>query len=170
MEASPLAFWIVATLVVVALAFDFMNGFHDAANSIATVVSTRVLKPYQAVLLAAFFNFVALFVFQVNVATTVGRGIVDTGIVDHYLVFGALPEVLREFASPEAQWILYGIAMIAIVFFLPQGIVPALGATNELPTRNSPTVAPTASASSAAPADREMRVIAGPRAATASSR
>jgi PiT family inorganic phosphate transporter len=67
-----------------------MNGFHDAANSIATVVSTRVLKPYQAVLLAAFFNFVALFVFQVKVATTVGKGIVDTGIVDPYLVFGAL--------------------------------------------------------------------------------
>src|SRR5512134_2022350 len=75
---------------MVALAFDFMNGFHDAANSIATVVSTRVLKPYQAVLLAALFNFVAYFVFHVSVATTVGKGIVDTGIVDHYLVFGAL--------------------------------------------------------------------------------
>jgi PiT family inorganic phosphate transporter len=81
---------VVIMLVLVALAFDFMNGFHDAANSIATVVSTRVLKPYQAVLLAAFFNFVALFVFQVKVATTVGKGIVDTGIVDPYLVFGAL--------------------------------------------------------------------------------
>ena len=81
---------VVVMLVLVALAFDFMNGFHDAANSIATVVSTRVLKPYQAVLLAAFFNFVALFVFQVKVATTVGKGIVDTGIVDPYLVFGAL--------------------------------------------------------------------------------
>ncbi|MEW6687470.1 MAG: inorganic phosphate transporter [Pseudomonadota bacterium] len=67
-----------------------MNGFHDAANSIATVVSTRVLTPYQAVVLAAFFNFVALFVFQLKVATTVGRGIVDQGVVDHYLVFGAL--------------------------------------------------------------------------------
>src|SRR5262245_38831997 len=67
-----------------------MNGFHDAANSIATVVSTRVLKPYQAVLLAAFFNFVALFVFHLSVATTVGKGIIDQGIVDHYLVFGAL--------------------------------------------------------------------------------
>ena len=81
---------VVITLVLVALVFDFMNGFHDAANSIATVVSTRVLKPYQAVLLAAFFNFVALFVFEVKVATTVGKGIVDTGIVDPYLVFGAL--------------------------------------------------------------------------------
>jgi PiT family inorganic phosphate transporter len=67
-----------------------MNGFHDAANSIATVVSTRVLKPYQAVLMAAFFNFVAVFVFHLSVATTVGKGIIDQGIVDHYLVLGAL--------------------------------------------------------------------------------
>jgi PiT family inorganic phosphate transporter len=81
---------VVVALVLVALAFDFMNGFHDAANSIATVVSTRVLKPYQAVLLAATFNFVALFVFHLSVAATVGRGIIDQGIVDHYVVFGAL--------------------------------------------------------------------------------
>jgi inorganic phosphate transporter, PiT family len=90
MESAPLALGIVVTLVFVALAFDFMNGFHDAANSIATVVSTRVLSPYQAVLLAAFFNFVALFVFQLKVATTIGRGIIDQGVVDHYLIFGAL--------------------------------------------------------------------------------
>ena len=89
-EAGLLELWIVVTLVLVALAFDFMNGFHDAANSIATVVSTRVLTPYQAVALAATFNFVALFVFQFKVATTVGKGIVDAGIVDHYVVFGAL--------------------------------------------------------------------------------
>ena len=81
---------VLIALILVALAFDFMNGFHDAANSIATVVSTRVLKPYQAVLLAAFFNFVALFVFQLSVATTVGKGIIDQGVVDHYVVFGAL--------------------------------------------------------------------------------
>jgi len=87
---GQLALGVVIALVFVALAFDFMNGFHDAANSIATVVSTRVLKPYQAVLLAALFNFVALFVFHLSVATTVGRGIIDQGIVDHYLVFGAL--------------------------------------------------------------------------------
>src|SRR5688500_9106008 len=80
----------IIALVLVALAFDFMNGFHDAANSIATVVSTRVLKPYQAVLMAAFFNFVAVFVFHLSVAATVGKGIVDSGIVDHYVVFGAL--------------------------------------------------------------------------------
>ena len=77
-------------LVALALAFDFMNGFHDAANSIATVVSTRVLKPYQAVLMAAFFNFAALFVFHLSVAATVGKGIVDPAVVDHYVVFGAL--------------------------------------------------------------------------------
>ena len=90
MEVSQLALWIVVTLVLLALAFDFMNGFHDAANSIATVVSTRVLSPYQAVMMAAFFNFMALFVFQLQVATTIGRGIIDQGVVDHYLIFGAL--------------------------------------------------------------------------------
>ena len=90
MEAGSISLWVVVALVAVALAFDFMNGFHDAANAIATVVSTRVLKPYQAVIMAAFFNFAALFVFHLSVATTIGRGIVDQGIVDHYLVFGAL--------------------------------------------------------------------------------
>jgi PiT family inorganic phosphate transporter len=87
---DQLSFGIVAGLVVVALAFDFMNGFHDAANSISTVVSTRVLKPYQAVAIAALFNFVALFVFHLSVASTVGKGIIDQGIVDHYVVLGAL--------------------------------------------------------------------------------
>lgn len=81
---------VVVVLVLVALAFDFMNGFHDAANSIATVVSTRVLKPHQAVLMAAFFNFAALFVFHLSVAATVGKGIVDPAIVDHHVVLGAL--------------------------------------------------------------------------------
>jgi len=88
--AGQLGLGVVIALVFVALAFDFMNGFHDAANSIATVVSTRVLKPYQAVAMAAFFNFAALFVFQLKVATTVGQGIVDQEIVDHFVVFGAL--------------------------------------------------------------------------------
>jgi len=77
-------------LVVLALAFDFMNGFHDAANSIATVVSTGVLKPHQAVAFAAFFNIVALFVFQLKVATTIGKGTIDPAIVDHIVIFGAL--------------------------------------------------------------------------------
>jgi PiT family inorganic phosphate transporter len=90
MEVLSISLWVVVVLVMVALAFDFMNGFHDAANSIATVVSTRVLKPHQAVLMAAFFNFAALFVFHFKVATTVGSGIIDQGIVDHYVIFGAL--------------------------------------------------------------------------------
>ena len=81
---------VVIFLVVLALAFDFMNGFHDAANAIATVVSTRVLRPQTAVLLAAFFNFVAIFVFHLKVATTVGKGTIEPAIIDHYVVFGAL--------------------------------------------------------------------------------
>src|SRR3954464_5587086 len=90
MASAEIAFWVVALLVVMALLFDFMNGFHDAANSIATVVSTGVLKPQQAVLFAAFFNVVAIAVFHLNVAATVGKGIVQPGIVDHHVVFGAL--------------------------------------------------------------------------------
>ena len=69
-------------LIALALAFDFMNGFHDAANSIATVVSTRVLKPYQAVIWASVFNVIAITVFQLKVATTVGKGTIDPAIVD----------------------------------------------------------------------------------------
>ncbi|MBN9204749.1 inorganic phosphate transporter [Methylibium petroleiphilum] len=90
MEAVQISFWVVALLVLLAIAFDFMNGFHDAANSIATVVSTGVLKPQQAVVFAAFFNFVAIFVFHLSVAATVGKGIVQPGIVDPNVVFGAL--------------------------------------------------------------------------------
>jgi len=90
MEAAQTALWVVIMLVVVALAFDFMNGFHDAANSIATVVSTGVLRPATAVLFAAFFNFVAIFVFHLSVAATVGKGIVQPGVVDTHVVFGAL--------------------------------------------------------------------------------
>ncbi|HEY2336686.1 MAG TPA: anion permease [Burkholderiales bacterium] len=90
MESLSISFGVVFALVVIALAFDFMNGFHDAANSIATVVSTRVLKPYQAVILAAFFNFLAVAVFHLSVAATVGKGIIDQGIIDQYVVFGAL--------------------------------------------------------------------------------
>ena len=90
METTTIGLGAVIFLVLVALVFDFLNGFHDAANSIATVVSTRVLTPYQAVMLAAFFNFAAVFVFQLKVATTIGRGIIDPSVVDHYVVFGAL--------------------------------------------------------------------------------
>ncbi|MCD6077259.1 MAG: inorganic phosphate transporter [Ramlibacter sp.] len=90
MEVAQTALWVVVLLVVVALLFDFMNGFHDAANSIATVVSTGVLKPAQAVLFAAFFNFVAIFIFHLSVAATVGKGIVEPGVVNTHVVFGAL--------------------------------------------------------------------------------
>ena len=85
-----MALWVLVMLVGLALLFDFMNGFHDAANSIATVVSTGVLKPGQAVAFAAFFNVVAIFVFQLKVAATVGKGIVDPSVVDQYVLFGAL--------------------------------------------------------------------------------
>ncbi len=90
MATASTAFWIIAMLVVLALMFDFMNGFHDAANSIATVVSTGVLRPQNAVLFAAFFNVVAILFFQLKVAATVGKGIVEPGVVDQYVVFGAL--------------------------------------------------------------------------------
>ena len=90
METLNISLGVVIFLVALALAFDFMNGFHDAANAIATIVSTRVLTPQAAVLLAAFFNVVAVFVFHLKVATTVGKGTVDPAIIDHYVVFGAL--------------------------------------------------------------------------------
>jgi PiT family inorganic phosphate transporter len=90
MSSVQTAFWVVAVLVILALAFDFMNGFHDAANAIATVVSTGVLKPQQAIVFAAFFNVIAIGVFHLNVAATIGKGIVLPGVVDHHVVFGAL--------------------------------------------------------------------------------
>lgn len=90
MESGQIALWVVVVLVALALLFDFMNGFHDAANSIATVVSTGVLRPVQAVAFAAFFNFVAIFVFHLSVAATIGKGIVMPGVVDTHVVFGAL--------------------------------------------------------------------------------
>ncbi|MCD2164795.1 inorganic phosphate transporter [Comamonas koreensis] len=90
MEPMQTALWVIVVLVALAILFDFMNGFHDAANSIATVVSTGVLKPTQAVVFAAFFNFVAIFVFHLSVAATIGKGIVQPGIVDTHVIFGAL--------------------------------------------------------------------------------
>jgi PiT family inorganic phosphate transporter len=90
MGSIQTAFWVVALLVALAVAFDFMNGFHDAANAIATVVSTGVLKPQQAIVFAAFFNVVAILIFHLNVAATVGKGIVLPGVVDDHVVFGAL--------------------------------------------------------------------------------
>ena len=85
-----ISFEVVLFLIVVALAFDFLNGFHDAANSIATIVSTGAMSPRWAVAWAAFFNFIAFLVFGAAVATTIGKGIIDLDIVDHYVVFGAL--------------------------------------------------------------------------------
>ncbi|RRD56927.1 inorganic phosphate transporter [Comamonadaceae bacterium OH2545_COT-014] len=90
METAQAALWVIAMLVTLAIVFDFMNGFHDAANSIATVVSTGVLRPTQAVMFAAFFNFIAIFIFHLSVAATVGKGIVQPGVVDTHVVFGAL--------------------------------------------------------------------------------
>ena len=90
MQTVQTALWVVVLLVFLAIAFDFMNGFHDAANSIATVVSTGVLKPGQAVLFAATFNLIAIFIFHLSVAATVGKGIVQPGVVDTHVVFGAL--------------------------------------------------------------------------------
>jgi PiT family inorganic phosphate transporter len=90
MQTLNISIYLLGALIILALLFDFMNGFHDAANAIATVVSTGVLKPQNAVLLAAFFNFIAILVFQLQVATTVGKGTIDPSVVDHYVVFGAL--------------------------------------------------------------------------------
>ena len=81
---------VLVVLIALALVFDFLNGFHDAANSIATVVSTGVLRPQLAVAWAAFFNIVAVLIFHLQVAATIGKGIIDPAIVDHYVVFGAL--------------------------------------------------------------------------------
>ncbi len=77
-------------LIFLALVFDFINGFHDSANSIATVVSTRVLSPRYAVIWAAFFNFIAFLFFGLHVANTIGKGIIDINIVDKSIIFGAL--------------------------------------------------------------------------------
>src|SRR5688572_2595534 len=89
MDAS-LALWILIALIAVALVFDFLNGLHDAANSIATIVSTRVLRPQYAVVWAAFFNFIAFLFFGLHVANTIGTGVIDPLIVDGPVIFGAL--------------------------------------------------------------------------------
>ena len=81
---------VLVGLIAVALLFDFLNGLHDAANSIATIVSTRVLRPQYAVIWAAFFNFVAFLVFGLHVAQTIGTGIIDPGIIDVFVIFAAL--------------------------------------------------------------------------------
>src|SRR2546430_7953859 len=90
MDAIALALPVLIALILIALAFDFLNGLHDAANSIATIVSTRVLRPQHAVAWAAFFNFVAFLIFGSHVAQTIGTGIVSADVVDPRVVFGAL--------------------------------------------------------------------------------
>ena len=90
MDPAALAFPVLVGLIMVALAFDFLNGLHDAANSIATVVSTRVLRPQYAVAWAAFFNFIAFLFFGLHVAQTIGTGIVAANVVDARVIFGAL--------------------------------------------------------------------------------
>jgi PiT family inorganic phosphate transporter len=90
MDAAGFSFGAIVLLIAIALAFDFLNGFHDAANSIATIVSTRVLRPHYAVAWAAFFNFVAFLVFGLHVANTIGTGVIEPSIVDHYVILGAL--------------------------------------------------------------------------------
>jgi len=87
---ASLAFPLLIVLIGIALIFDFLNGLHDAANSIATIVSTRVLKPHYAVFWAAFFNFIAFLFFGLHVAETLGTGIIDPGIVDPQVIFAAL--------------------------------------------------------------------------------
>src|SRR5881397_1385578 len=77
-------------IIILALIFDYINGFHDAANSIATIVATRVLTPFQAVLWAAFFNFAAAFIFGTAVARTVGKGFVDLDLVTPYVIMAGL--------------------------------------------------------------------------------
>src|SRR6266850_3387725 len=90
MNEITLTLPLLIALVGVALAFDFLNGLHDAANSIATIVSTRVLRPQYAVFWAAFFNFIAFLVFGLNVAQTIGTGIVEPSIIDAQVIFAAL--------------------------------------------------------------------------------
>ena len=90
MENLNISLGVLAFLVFLALAFDFMNGFHDAANAIATVVSTRVMKPHSAVILAAVCNVAAIFIFELKVAATVGKGTIVASQIDYYVVFGAL--------------------------------------------------------------------------------
>ena len=90
METLHISIYVLGMLVLLALVFDFMNGFHDSANAIATVVSTGVLKPQTAVAMAAFFNFIAIFVVSMKVAQTIGKGTIDPHVVDHYVIFGAL--------------------------------------------------------------------------------
>ncbi len=111
MASVQTAFWVVALLVVLAIAFDFMNGFHDAANGIATVVSTGVLKPQQAILFATCFNVLAIFIFHLNVAATVGKGI-ET-------ITGAIVGVGSVQRASAVRWGVAGNIVWAWIFTVP---------------------------------------------------
>src|SRR5215204_1235593 len=89
-DTIALALPVLIALIAIALLFDFLNGLHDAANSIATIVSTRVLRPQYAVLWAAFFNFIAFLVFGLHVANTIGTGTIEPSVIDEQVIFGAL--------------------------------------------------------------------------------
>jgi inorganic phosphate transporter, PiT family len=89
-DAVIISLPLLVGLIGIALLFDFLNGLHDAANSIATIVSTRVLSPQYAAIWAAFFNFIAFLFFGLHVAQTVGKGIVEANIIDPFVIFGAL--------------------------------------------------------------------------------
>ena len=90
MNNLQISIYVLVLLIGLALVFDFMNGFHDAANAIATVVSTGVLKPQSAVAMAAFFNFIAIFVVGLKVASAIGKGTIHPEVIDQYVIFGAL--------------------------------------------------------------------------------
>src|SRR6202163_4088170 len=90
MDAVALGLPLLIALIAVALLFDFLNGFHDAANSIATIVSTRVLRPQWAVAWAAFFNFIAFMFFGLHVANTISLGVVNPSVIDPIVIFSAL--------------------------------------------------------------------------------
>jgi hypothetical protein len=103
--AAELSLPLLIGLIAVALAFDFLNGLHDTANSIATLVSTRMLRPRYAVIWAGFFNFIAFLVFGVHVARTVGVGIVSADVIDPHVIFGALmgAHPVQQLACPDRR-------------------------------------------------------------------
>src|SRR3546814_16862910 len=133
---AALAFPLLAALIGVALLFDFLNGLHDAANSIATVVSTRVLRPHVAVAWAAFFNFIAFLFFGLHVAETVGKGIVDASIIDATVIFGAL---MGAISWNVITWVL-GIpssSSHALIGWLLRAGPHTAGPSGKAPTRGS---------------------------------
>jgi PiT family inorganic phosphate transporter len=129
---SPLLIFVIL-VVLLALAFDYSNGFHDAANSIATVVATRVLRPYQAVAWAAFFNFVAAFTMHTDVAATVGKGTIHKEIVDVYIILSCLVGAIGwnvitwyyGLPSSSSHALIGGLVGAALVKAGPSGIVSA---------------------------------------------